>query len=215
MGEVGEVGHHYRTTRERVSGLLVELEPGDAQLAVPACPGWTVHDLVAHMTGVPDDALNGRLDGVATDPWTAAQVERGRAMSVPDLVTRWGEQGPVFEGFPLPPEAVIDLTTHEQDLRGALDRPGARDSDELLWAFALAADRATSGMPGLRIEAGGASYGPAEATAVLRGEPFEIFRALLGRRSADQLRGLDWEGGPPDDLGGLTRFGPAVADVLE
>jgi hypothetical protein len=136
-------------------------------------------------------------------------------MSVPDLMTRWSEQGPVFEGFPLPPEAVIDVTTHEQDLRGALGRPGARDSDELLFAFALAADRATTAMPGLRIEAGGASYGPAEAPAVLRGEPFEIYRALLGRRSADQLRALDWQGGPPDDLEGLSRFGPAVADVIE
>jgi uncharacterized protein (TIGR03083 family) len=212
---MGEVGEHYRTTRERVTELLTALEPGDDERAVPACPGWTVHDLVAHMTGVSDDALNGRLDGVATDPWTAAQVERGRTMSVPDLVSRWREQGPVFEGFPLPPEAVIDLTTHEQDLRGALDRPGARDSDELLWAFAVTADRATSAMPGLRIEAGGASYGPAEANAVLRGEPFDLYRALLGRRSADQLTALDWEGGPPDDLGGLTRFGPAVADVIE
>ena len=145
---MGEVGDHYRTTRERVTELLDALEPGDGTRAVPACPGWTVHDLLAHMTGVPDDALNGRLDGIATDPWTAAQVERGRALSVTDLVTRWSEQGPVFEGFPLPPEAVVDLTTHEQDLRGALDRPGARDSDELLWAFVLVADRTATARAG-------------------------------------------------------------------
>ena len=212
---MGEVGDHYRTTRERVTELLDALEPGDETRAVPACPGWTVHDLLAHMTGVPDDALNGRLDGIATDPWTAAQVERGRALSVTDLVTRWSEQGPVFEGFPLPPEAVVDLTTHEQDLRGALDRPGARDSDELLWAFALVADRTATAVPGLRIEAGGAAYGPADASSVLRGEPFELYRALLGRRSEAQLRALDWDGGPPEDLDGLTRFGPAAAPVIE
>ncbi len=210
-----EVGDHYRTTRERVTELLTALDPADEGQMVPACPEWSVHDLVAHMTGVPDDALNGRLDGVATDPWTAAQVERARDMSVSELVARWSEQGPVFEGFPLPPEAVVDITTHEQDLRGALDRPGARDSDELLWAFALVADRAVSGVPGLRIEAGGAVYGPADATSVLRGEPFELFRAFLGRRSEAQLRALDWEDGPPADLDGLTRFGPAAADVIE
>ena len=77
------------------------------------------------------------------------------------------------------------------------------------------ADRAVSGVPGLRIEAGGAVYGPADATSVLRGEPFELFRAFLGRRSEAQLRALDWEDGPPADLGGLTRFGPAAADVIE
>jgi hypothetical protein len=38
---------------------------------------------------------------------------------------------------------------------------------------------------------------------------------LLGRRSAAQVRGLNWDGGAPDDLGSLTRFGPAVADVIE
>ena len=212
---MAEVGKHYRSTRERVTGLLDELEPGDEERAVPACPGWTVHDLVAHMTGVPDDALNGRLDGIATDPWTAAQVDRARDLSTTDLVVRWSEQGPVFEGFPLPPEAVVDLTTHEQDLRGALDRPGARDSDELLWAFALVAGRTVSEVPGLRIEAGAAAYGPDDAERVLRGEPFELYRVLLGRRSEAQIRALDWDGGPPEDLGGLTRFGPAATSVIE
>ena len=42
---MGEVGDHYRTTRERVTELLDVLEPGDETRAVPACPGWTVHDL--------------------------------------------------------------------------------------------------------------------------------------------------------------------------
>jgi uncharacterized protein (TIGR03083 family) len=212
---MAEVGDHYRATRERVTDLLVALGPGDDAQAVPACPGWSVHDLVSHMTGVPDDALNGRLDGVATDPWTAAQVERGRDLSLAELIARWNEQGPVFEGFPLPPEAVIDLTTHEQDLRGALDRPGARDSDEMLWAFALVADRSAAAFPGLRIEADGEVYGPAGASLVLRGEPFELYRALLGRRSEAQIRALDWDDGPPEDLGGLTRFGPAVDPVIE
>jgi uncharacterized protein (TIGR03083 family) len=210
-----EVGDRYRTTRERVTELLTALDPADEGQMVPACPEWSVHDLVAHMTGVPDDALNGRLDGVATDPWTAAQVGRGRGIPTADLVARWSEQGPVFEGFPLPPEAVVDLTTHEQDLRGALGRPGARDSEELLWAFSQVAGRTVDTVPGLRIEAGGAVYGPADATWVLRGEPFELFRAFLGRRSEAQLRALDWEDGPPEDLGGMTRFGPAVADVIE
>ena len=35
----------------------------------------------------------------------------------------------MLESFPLPPQAVIDLTTHEQDIRGAVDQPGARDTD--------------------------------------------------------------------------------------
>ena len=37
---------------------------------------WTVKDVVAHLCGACEDILAGRLEGVATDPWTEAQVAR-------------------------------------------------------------------------------------------------------------------------------------------
>jgi uncharacterized protein (TIGR03083 family) len=129
-----EVSDHYRTARLRVTELVRSLDDEDLSRPVPACPGWTVHDVVAHVTGVADDALNGRLDGVATPPWTAAQVERGQGVPTLDLLDRWAEQAAVFESLPLPPQAVIDLTTHEQDIRGAVGQPGARDTAELRWS---------------------------------------------------------------------------------
>ena len=150
-----EVADHYRTARLRITELVLSLDDDELARAVPACPGWTVHDVVSHITGVADDALNGRMDGVATDPWTAAQVERGRGASTADLLERWTEQAAVFESFPLPPQAVIDLTTHEQDIRGAVDQPGARDTDEIQFAFELVAQRAVEEVPGLRVEADG------------------------------------------------------------
>ena len=63
---------------------------------VPCCPGWTVRDVLSHVAGIPDDVLAGRLDGVATDPWTAAQVERNRDLAVADLLARWNDQTPGF-----------------------------------------------------------------------------------------------------------------------
>ena len=143
-----EVAEHYRTARLRITELVLSLDDDDLARAVPACPGWTVHDVVSHITGVADDALNGRMDGVATDPWTAAQVERGRDVPTADLLDRWTEQAAVFESFPLPPQAVIDLTTHEQDIRGAVDQPGARDTAEL--PVRVRARRATGGRGGAR-----------------------------------------------------------------
>ena len=146
-----EVADHYRTARLRITELVLSLDDDELARAVPACPGWTVHDVVSHITGVTDDALSGRMDGVATDPWTAAQVERGRGVATADLLKRWTEQAAVFESFPLPPQAVIDLTTHEQDIRGAVDQPGARDTDEVQFAFELVAQRAVEVVPGLRL----------------------------------------------------------------
>ena len=97
--------------------------PDAGELPVAATPGWTLHDLVAHLSGITDDALNGRLDGVATDAWTAAQVERGRLLSTIELLDRWRAQTPAFADrldasgqWP----AVFDLLSHEYDLRHAV-----------------------------------------------------------------------------------------------
>ena len=210
-----EVADHYRTARLRITELVLSLDDDELARAVPACPGWTVHDVVSHITGVADDALNGRMDGVATDPWTAAQVERGRGTSTADLLERWTEQAAVFESFPLPPQAVIDLTTHEQDIRGAVDRPGARDTDEVQFAFELVAQRAVEVVPGLRVEADGVAYGPEDATSTLRGDRFDLYRAMMGRRSPAQLRALDWGGEPLAAIDAVAVFGPAPADVVE
>src|SRR5262245_14869579 len=100
-----DVSDHYRAVRLRVTELVRSLDDEDLSRPVPACPGWTVHDVVAHVTGVTDDALNGRLDGVATPPWTAAQVERGHGVPTLDLLDRWAEQAATFESLPLPPQA--------------------------------------------------------------------------------------------------------------
>src|SRR3954462_336182 len=101
--------------------------------SVPTCPRWSVHDVVAHLTGVVSDALDGRLDGVATDPWTAAQVDARRDHSVRDMLAEWNTRAPAFEelldGMGEPGrQAVGDAVTHEHDIRAALRVPAARES---------------------------------------------------------------------------------------
>jgi uncharacterized protein (TIGR03083 family) len=79
----------YRAVRDRMIALV---DGVDGDQDVPACPGWTVRDLMAHVTGVADDILEGRMDGVATDEWTGTQVaaraERTVA-EVPPSGRRW------------------------------------------------------------------------------------------------------------------------------
>jgi len=121
----------------------------------------------------------------------------------------------VLESFPLPPQAVIDLTTHEQDIRGAVDQPGARDTAEIQYAFELVAQRAVEVVPGLRVETDGATWGPEDAQCTLRGDRYDLFRAMMGRRSLTQLRALDWGGEPPAAIEEVVVFGPAPADIVE
>ena len=74
----GEVSAAYVELRERVVRLLRSLPEDADEIVVPHCPLWTVAELASHIMGVNDDIVNSRLEGVATDEWTQAQVERHR-----------------------------------------------------------------------------------------------------------------------------------------
>ncbi len=120
--------------RTRVVELVYSVDPTVLDRPAPATPDWRARDVLAHIVGVSDDVVNGRLDGIASDEWTGAQVERRQAVSVAEMLQEWQEHGPRFEemlaGAPaeIAGQAVFDAATHEHDLRNAIERPGARDS---------------------------------------------------------------------------------------
>ncbi|MEY2424188.1 MAG: hypothetical protein QOI95_4255 [Acidimicrobiaceae bacterium] len=214
---MGEVADAYARCRSRIADLTAGLDEQRAALTVPACPNWSVHDVVAHVVGVVDDALAGRLDGVATDPWTAAQVDARRTLPIDDMLREWDTQAPAFEelldaiGDP-GRQAVADVVTHEHDLRGALDDPGARDSDGVHIGLGFLAPHFVSSAAarGITVRVcttAGFDCGDQSAAVVLTGEPFGLLRAMTGRRSVDQLRDMDWKGEDEAVLSAFT-FGP-------
>jgi uncharacterized protein (TIGR03083 family) len=210
----------YNAGRDRISELVRELDTEASATPVPACPEWSVKDVVSHLTGICHDLLNGNLDGVATEPWTAAQVDARRHLDIDEIVAEWSALGAQVEAmvpsFPEGPAAQLvgDLATHEHDVRGALERPGARDSDAVVIGLGFVAKNfctavAARGFPALRLRAGDSvwSTGTAEADTTVSAEPFELLRALTGRRSESQLRALAWEGDPSEHLAAFT-WGP-------
>ena len=78
----------YQEVRLRVSDL-VEQHPDRLDELVPACPGWTARQLVAHLVGLARDLVDGNVDGWATERWTAAHVECFGSYSGSDLVATW------------------------------------------------------------------------------------------------------------------------------
>jgi len=225
---LGPVGTAYASTRHRISDLVADPATGDAARTVPCCPAWSVHDVVAHLAGVVDDVLAGRLDGVATDPWTAAQVELRRGRPLAEVVDEWNALAPQFEQFldsvgPPGAQAVADIVTHEHDIRQALGSPGARDSD----ALAIGLDFIAPGLresarqrgiapPGLRTPDGRAWPEPGDGASVIA-TAFDLVRASTGRRSVAQLRALDWQGDVEAVLPAFTfgPFVPAALDIVE
>jgi uncharacterized protein (TIGR03083 family) len=207
-----KLGMMYSGCRERVTQLVLALDSRAAvQTAVPACPQWSVHELVAHVVGSADDVLAGRLDGAPGQAWTAKQVAAWRGRPIADLLAEWearepaivqmieagGHRGPLH--FRLDDAAISDAVSHEHDIRGAIGQPGARDSDAVAFGVAFYArnriEAAAQSGVSLRVRVtDGREFGDADAAVTVTGEPFELLRALAGRRSAAQLRKLAWTG---------------------
>ena len=227
----------YQFNRTSFQLLGRSLSESQGQVNVVATPEWTVSDNFAHMAGVADDVLAGRLEGVATDPWTEAQVQARRGRSLSELLEEWESKAPAVEELLMPmadqidPRLVIDLWTHEQDVRGALGIPGGdRDKtlnwivEQLVTGWQQRIER--SDLNALEIEilpAAGdlqAQNDPktsGEPAGSLRITPFEAARLTLGRRSRQQILNYDWSGvaDPAAYIDLLVVFSPAIQDIVE
>jgi len=171
-----------------------------------------------HLAGSTADVVSGNLEGVGTDVWTRAQVESRRDKPIGDVLDEWARCGEIVESMisTFDPRAramlLTDAVTHEQDLRGALGAPGARDVDAITFGFhsvsrGIGAQRGSGGLH-IFHEAGETVVGSGAPTAILRTSRFEILRAGVGRRSYDQIAGWDWEGDARAETMVLARFVP-------
>lgn len=202
-----DLGGVYRASRRRIGDLVSDEV---ALIPVPATPLWNVHDVVAHLAGITVDVATGNMDGVTTDPWTAAQVERSRHRSVGELLAIWDEHAPLVEGFLSSPEgagayrAVLDVHTHEADLLNALGRSIELPGDVMAWMAEVLrtgfVDAATAaGLPPVSV----------------RASDFEWFRGRLGRRTETEVRAFGWTLDPEPYLDHWFVFGRAEVSLGE
>jgi uncharacterized protein (TIGR03083 family) len=137
---VNEIGGLYTEGRERLSEIVRQLAPADLARTVPACPDWTVHDVIAHLAGACADVLAGNIAGVTTAEWADAQVRGRKDHTITQVLEEWSAVAPRLEAMagsfpsPLPTFWILDLAAHEHDVRGALARRGAREERGLVIA---------------------------------------------------------------------------------
>ena len=199
----------YQALRGRVRAVVEAADDGAMLAIVAATPEWRAHDVLAHLVGVSDDVVNGRLEGLASDAWTQAQVDARRDRATGDLLAEWEEKAPQFESMlgaapaEIAGQALFDAATHEHDLRNALGAPGARDSDavETGWSWLLDA-RTRAGAHALRfvVEDGEQESGVGDPVARIEASRFELFRAVSGRRTAEEVAGYGWDRAPDAQL---------------
>jgi uncharacterized protein (TIGR03083 family) len=220
----------YAETQRHLVEVVLGLPEEDLARTVPATPDWSVKDVVAHVTGVASDLATARippeLDLVASlsdpeqaemrDEVTAEQVASRRNRTIADIADEWNrhlnEVLAMIRGekpFPRPvpfADAVLvtDLAVHAQDVRNATGRQGDRDSAGVRialasYAAALMLRLAQHGLAALR----------------LRYDGKEIFRALAGRRTVDQMLAMDWEGDPKPYVDVLPAYEPPARPLPE
>ena len=226
-----DLGENYKLSRLRLTELVNDLigggrDPADVQ--VMACPGWSVHDVVGHLVSVAEDALAGKLTGPPSEEQTAEQVERKRTTAMSGMLDDWARISPdleaginalrVWPGF-------LDILAHEHDVRGAVDRPAGRESQEMaaaseyllsFWKPPAAVKVTCADLENVVGPAAGSSpAGDSDLVLCLSTSPFEVFRFRLGRRSPRQMRQMDWTGDPTPVLDHMVIFGPEPYDLVE
>jgi uncharacterized protein (TIGR03083 family) len=218
----------YAESRERIIELVKGLTDEELNGTVPACPEWRVRDVVAHIAGLTTDVLAGKIDAYGSEKWTSAQVEERKDRSIDEVIAEWEANAERYDGMLeanpgfLPMITTADLVTHEHDIRGALNQPGARDSEGVRIGVKTYVGRLRQNMedlPPLRVNAVGFRdfmVGKGDPAASVSAETYELFRALGGRRSEEQVRALDWEGDPepylPKWLSGPFAFSATALD---
>ena len=207
----------YRETRGRIAELAGGLTDDELASALPGCPEWTAHDLLAHVAGVAADVVAGRVEGAPGPDWTAAQVTRRKGHPVADILAEWAENGPHIEAGlaarQISSRIVFDVLTHEGDLREGLGRPPADGWQPVLGLLAKQVVRRTTGTLVIHM-AGGDTFrgGEGEPVTELTVDPYELFRGLGSRRSRAQMRAWSWSGDPAPYLEALPVLGPRDDD---
>jgi uncharacterized protein (TIGR03083 family) len=206
---MSQFGRAFVDTQERLMELCKSLNRTDFDRRVPACPDWTVRDLVAHLVGVAADVAAGNIRYAGSPQWTAAQIATRRDGSADELLEEWRALAPALaEGIdhvhPAMAGAFVgDIVTHEQDLRAAVGRPGGRES--LGAAIALDSYARFFGrrikdneLAGLELRAGQDSWqlGTDEPAGRVVSGRFEMLRGLTGRRTRKEIRGFEWTTDP-------------------
>jgi uncharacterized protein (TIGR03083 family) len=172
-----------------VIDLLRSTPESSGNIVVPCTPEWTIRQLAAHLVGVPEDVLAGRMEGVASHAWTHAQVERYGDLTLKELADLFESSAPkidsIIHNFPQPiiSQFVMDAVTHEQDMRSALGKPGGRDSKAVEVGVGFFLNLIEVSDPPLF-----------DALVNTSASKWDVLRSLTGRRTVKQMNALGLDG---------------------
>jgi uncharacterized protein (TIGR03083 family) len=194
----------YRESQARVHELVAPLTADELAVPVPACPLWSVHDVLAHLTGVSGSIADGSGANPASTEWTRGHVEARKGHSVGQLFDEWQTHTPAVTQLPITSLSWLpilhDTLSHEADIRGAIGAPQL-PGDVLAAAYPLllaSLQRRLSKLGTVRLDLDEqpVDIGLGEPDLVVLASRFEFWRGAFGRRSAAQLESWVRRGDP-------------------
>ena len=90
LGVPVDAVEEWSRAQQRVIDLVADLPPERAELRVPACPDWTVRDLLSHMVGLGVDVVAGDEPDDHNETWTAPA---GAGPAAAATSRRWSRSG--------------------------------------------------------------------------------------------------------------------------
>lgn len=214
----------YRQVRKNMLEVLSGVPEG---LVVPACPEWTIRDLVGHLVGSAALAI-GRMSG-----WLATFPGSSQDMDTQELLGVWDQLGGEVDllladradrGERTGNLLVTDAFTHELDARYAVgaslpdEHPAFASAFEVL-ANGFSAAVIANDLPALRLSTGTTQWtvGEGEPAATVTASRHDLCRSIAGRRSHEQITALSWDCGSHRWLPAFTwgPFSPPRSPVEE
>ena len=181
------------------------------RITIRACPQWTPRDLVGHLAGLAEDWVTTRLDGYASEAWTAAQIARHADQPLHDVLADWHVAGNRLVALDEHPTmgrparwALGDALVHEADLYesiGSDQRPPLEPIVRHLGA-AMARWSPTLANAGIALHVVtdtaqqwtiGAPDGDGITVSV---DEYDCWRTIYGRRGRAATTNLRWSGDP-------------------
>ncbi len=185
---MAELADLYEQLRNDISELAAALEPEELDKPVPATPGWSIRDVVAHLAAdatctvagdFPHEFFEAFGESAAVakvNDWTARQLEERRGRPLEDLLQEWKSSSndltAMMRGEKSWPEGTVtfadrviltDAAVHQQDVFGALGIERARESLPVKiglsgYIVTMGWRLAAANIPPLRFDVGHKSY---------------------------------------------------------
>jgi hypothetical protein len=235
----------YLDSQRRVVDLIGPLSAAELDRRTPACPPWSVRDLLAQLAassaafadGAADAWLAGRppvpdgivpdgivLDGVVPDGVVGADGVPGRPRrAVAELIASWQRHLPEITQIPLSSQSWLPILhqalSYEADIRGAIGAP-MLPADALAAAWPLLTEPiqrrlAPLGTVLLKLDEQLIVVGDGSPGLEVEATQFDFWRAWFGRRSRAQIRGWVRAGDPVPFAELLPVFPPRDTDLIE